>query len=46
MIKQELRAAFDGVVREPGRDKLQLTAALPAGIEILQAGFELANISR
>jgi hypothetical protein len=41
-----LREAFDGIVREPGRDRLLLTAALPAIQRALVNGFELANVSK
>lgn len=45
MIK-ELRLAFNGIVREPGRGALQLTASLPGKIENLVTGYELAEIAK
>jgi len=45
LLVKELRQAFDGVVRAPGRGSLLLTAALPANVKLLTNGYELSSIS-
>lgn len=43
---QELFEAFEAEVRPPGRPRLLITAAVAAGKEIIEAGYEIAEIAK
>ncbi|CAH1256761.1 CHIA, partial [Branchiostoma lanceolatum] len=45
LLVQELKAAFDAEVLQPGRERLLLSAAVPAGESSVQQGYEVGLLA-
>jgi chitinase len=43
---QELRAAFENEAASTGKKRLWLTAAVPAGKDAIDSGYEISTISQ
>lgn len=45
-LKQELKEEFTKEVLQPGKEKLLLSAAVPAGKVKLDSGYDIAQIAQ